>query len=57
MRPWGIRRLVLLETLFLAVLGSALGLLGGVLLVTMLFFSSLALPTTQWSPTMTFGRK
>lgn len=32
MRPWGIRRLVLLETLFLALLGSAAGLLGGVLL-------------------------
>ncbi len=32
MRPWGIRRLVLLETLFLAVFGSTLGLLGGVLL-------------------------
>jgi ABC-type lipoprotein release transport system permease subunit len=32
MRPWGIRRLVLLETLFLALLGSAIGLLGGLLL-------------------------
>jgi len=32
MRPWGIRRLVLLETLFLGLLGSALGLLGGLLL-------------------------
>jgi len=32
MRPWGIRRLVLLETLFLAVLGSATGLLGGAML-------------------------
>ena len=32
MRPWGIRRLVLLETLFLALFGSALGLLGGLLL-------------------------
>jgi ABC-type lipoprotein release transport system permease subunit len=32
MRPWGIRRLVLLETLFLAVLGSATGLFGGALL-------------------------
>jgi len=32
MRPWGIRRLVLMETLFLAVLGSATGLLGGTLL-------------------------
>jgi len=31
MRPWGIRRLVLLETLFLALIGSALGLLGGLL--------------------------
>jgi ABC-type antimicrobial peptide transport system permease subunit len=32
MRPWGIRRLVLLETLFLGVLGSTVGLLGGILL-------------------------
>jgi ABC-type lipoprotein release transport system permease subunit len=32
MRPWGIRRLVLLETLFLALLGSAAGLIGGLLL-------------------------
>jgi ABC-type antimicrobial peptide transport system permease subunit len=32
MRPWGIRRLVLLETLFLALLGSSIGLLGGLLL-------------------------
>ncbi|MCM2265133.1 MAG: FtsX-like permease family protein [Desulfuromonadales bacterium] len=32
MRPWGIRRLVLLETLFLALLGSTAGLLGGFLL-------------------------
>lgn len=32
MRPWGIRRLVLLESLFLGVLGSAVGLLGGILL-------------------------
>ncbi len=32
MRPWGIRRLVLLETLFLALLGSAAGLIGGFLL-------------------------
>jgi ABC-type antimicrobial peptide transport system permease subunit len=31
MRPWGIRRLVLLETLFLALLGSASGLCGGAL--------------------------
>jgi ABC-type lipoprotein release transport system permease subunit len=32
MRPWGIRRLVLLESLFLGVLGSTVGLLGGILL-------------------------
>jgi ABC-type antimicrobial peptide transport system permease subunit len=32
MRPWGIRRLVLLETLFLGLLGSTIGLLGGLLL-------------------------
>lgn len=32
MRPWGIRRLVLLETLFLGMLGSTIGLLGGLLL-------------------------
>lgn len=32
MRPWGIRRLVLLETLFLGLIGSAFGLLGGLLL-------------------------
>jgi ABC-type lipoprotein release transport system permease subunit len=32
MRPWGIRRLVLLETLFLALLGSAIGLVTGLLL-------------------------
>lgn len=32
MRPWGIRRLVLLETLFLGMIGSAVGLCGGLLL-------------------------
>jgi ABC-type lipoprotein release transport system permease subunit len=32
MRPWGIRRLVLVETLFLGLLGSGFGLLGGLLL-------------------------
>ncbi|TLM66801.1 MAG: ABC transporter permease [Deltaproteobacteria bacterium] len=32
MRPWGIRRLVLLETLFLGLIGSGLGLVGGLLL-------------------------
>jgi ABC-type lipoprotein release transport system permease subunit len=31
MRPWGIRRLVLLETFFLALLGTAAGLTGGAL--------------------------
>ena len=32
MRPWGIRRLVLLETLFMALLGVSAGLVGGALL-------------------------
>ncbi len=32
MRPWGLRRLVLLETLFLALLGVAVGVAGGALL-------------------------
>lgn len=32
MRPWGIRRLVLLETLFLGLIGSAVGLLIGLVL-------------------------
>ncbi len=32
MRPWGIRRLVLLETFFLGLLGSSLGVLGGLAL-------------------------